>query len=72
MSGMSRCITRALDIAKAPRGEWAAALEEVPQTCPHVGICTGGVGCRERLSSYLRVQYRAQMARERTRNRGGR
>ena len=65
MSGVSRCITQALEIAKAPRDQWAAELAKVPETCPHAGTCTGGMGCRERLSSYLRVQFRAQVARER-------
>lgn len=58
---VSRCITRALEIGKHPRQEWKDMIAGLPEACQHASICTGGIGCRERISDYLRVQYRAQV-----------
>lgn len=72
MSGVSRCISHALEIAKVPRAEWASALDKVPEHCQHQSVCTGGMGCRKRLADYLRVQFKAQVARERKQAKGTR
>ncbi|MEA9675866.1 hypothetical protein ABFU47_13250 [Xanthomonas campestris pv. raphani] len=69
---VSRCITKALDIAKAPRQQWKAAIDVLPEHCQHAAICTGGIGCRARIADYLRVQYRAQARREQLKGRGAR
>lgn len=61
---VSRCITKALDIAKAPRAQWREQIAQLPELCQHPDVCTGGIGCRERLADYLRVQYQAQALRE--------
>ncbi|MCD9097062.1 hypothetical protein [Luteimonas fraxinea] len=47
----------ALAIAQKPQADWQAAIEAVPAECPHRD-CSGGIGCRERVSAYMRVQWR--------------
>ncbi|MBV6857236.1 hypothetical protein KWH07_06205 [Xanthomonas campestris pv. zingibericola] len=69
---VSRCIAKALDIAKAPRQQWKASVDALPEQCQHVSICTGGIGCRARIADYLRVQYRAQARREQLKGVGAR
>ncbi|WP_024940156.1 hypothetical protein [Xanthomonas arboricola] len=69
---VSRCITKALDIAKAPRQQWKAAVDALPEHCQNTDICTGGIGCRARIADYLRVQYRAQARREQLKGGGAR
>lgn len=54
---VSRCMHSALAIAREPVETWGAAIAKLPETCPHAD-CTGGVGCRERIADYLRVQWR--------------
>jgi len=63
---VSRCVLPAAErAARTPRAEWKAQVEALPVECPHPAICTGGAGCRERVADYLRVQFKAQAARER-------
>lgn len=64
---LSHCMDQALAIAQTARADWAAAIAKVPETCPR-SDCTGGVGCRERIADYLRVQWRMAERRE---GRGG-
>lgn len=59
----SRCMHHALAIATQPRAQWQVLLGKLPEACPHAD-CTGGVGCRERVADYLRVQWRMLAARE--------
>jgi len=64
---VSRCLLPAAEkAARTPRAEWKAQIEALPVDCPHPSICTGGVGCRERVADYLRVQFGAQAQRERS------
>jgi len=67
--GMSRCITKALDIAKAPRSDWKAAIAQLPEACECPGSCSEDVGCRERISDYLRMQWRMLERREQQKGR---
>jgi len=62
---VSTCIIKALDIARVPRQQWKAAIDALPEACQTPSVCTGGIGCRQRLAEYLRVQYLAQARRER-------
>jgi len=68
--GVSCCLLQALDIGRKPRTEWKAAIEAIPVECPHRAVCTGGIGCRERIADYMRMQW--NMAAARTARRGGR
>ncbi|MGR4895011.1 hypothetical protein ACIPR8_07015 [Stenotrophomonas sp. LARHCG68] len=62
---VSRCLLPAAEkAARTPRTGWKEQIDELPVACPHPGICTGGVGCRERVADYLRVQFKAQARRE--------
>lgn len=61
---VSMCLMKAIDIAAAPRQCWKAAVEQLPVQCQHPGTCSGGIGCRQRIADYLRVQYQAQALRE--------
>lgn len=69
---VSRCITKALEIGKRPRQEWKEAIAALPEECQHACICTGGIGCRQRIGDYLRVQYRAQVRLEQIKRAGAR
>ena len=60
---------QALSIAQMPRAEWAAAIDALPAACPNAD-CTGGIGCRERIADYLRIQWRMISAREARATRG--
>ncbi|TFZ46108.1 hypothetical protein E5C33_07500 [Stenotrophomonas maltophilia] len=62
--GVNRCLTQALLIAKKPRGQWKGGIAQLPEACQAPGICSGGIGCRERLADYLRVQWRMIERRE--------
>lgn len=63
---VSRCLTAAANSAsRTHRSEWKAQIEAQPETCPHLDICTGGMGCRARVADYLRVQFKVQARRER-------
>jgi len=48
---------QALEIGRKPRSEWKAAIDAVPIDCPTPTVCTGGVGCRERIAAYMRMQW---------------
>lgn len=67
--GVSRCIIRAIDIAKAPRSEWKTAIAALPEACECPSVCTGGRGCRERIADYLRMQWLMLERRERIKGR---
>ncbi len=54
---MNRCLHQALLIARQPRTEWRVQIDQVPEPCQAPGVCTGGVGCRQRIAEYLRVQW---------------
>lgn len=69
--GVSRCITKAIEIGRRPKAEWKDAIEQLPAECPSAGFCTGGIGCRERIADYLRMQWNMLAAREK-RASGGR
>ena len=62
--GVSNCLTKALDIGRRPREEWKAAVAEIPVECPHKGVCTGGLGCQDRIAEYLRTQWQMNVRRE--------
>lgn len=66
---VSMCMMKAIDIATAPRQRWKAAIEQLPARCQHPGQCGGGIGCRQRIADYLRVQYQAQALREQKQSR---
>lgn len=61
---VSMCLMKALDISTAPRQRWKSAIEQLPAQCQHPDVCGGGIGCRQRIADYLRVQYQAQALRE--------
>lgn len=61
--GVSCCLLKALDIGRKPRSEWKVSIEALPTTCPHPGVCTGYVGCRERIADYMRMQWNMSAAR---------
>lgn len=67
--GVNRCLHQALTIARQPRGEWRTQIEQIAEACQAPGVCTGGVGCRQRIADYLRVQW---MMIERRESQGGR
>lgn len=67
--GVSRCIAKAIDIAKAPRSDWKTSVEALPETCECPSVCTAGIGCRERIADYLRMQWLMLERRERIRGR---
>lgn len=52
------CWHHALRIAEKPRAEWAAAIAELPASCDK-SDCGQPHNCRERIGSYLRVQWQA-------------
>lgn len=60
---VSHCMGRALDIAQKPLVEWAGAIAEVSDACPHPD-CGEPRNCRERIADYLRVQYRIRRRRD--------
>lgn len=68
--GVSCCLLQALEIGRKPRSEWKAAIEAVPVDCPKPAICSGGVGCRERIAAYMRMQW--NMMERRTARKDGR
>jgi hypothetical protein len=68
--GVSCCLLQAIEIGRKPRHEWKPAIDALPVECPNVGICTGGVGCRERIADYLRMQW--NMMARRAPSEGGR
>lgn len=55
--GVNQCLHQALVIARQPREQWRAQIEQIPEACQAPGVCTGGVGCRQRIAEYLRVQW---------------
>ncbi len=55
--GVNRCLHQALLIARQPRSEWRAQIEQIAENCEAPGVCTGGIGCRQRIAEYLRVQW---------------
>lgn len=67
--GVNRCLHQALLIARQPRPEWRAQIEQMPEACQTPDVCTGGIGCRQRIADYLRVQW---MMIERRVSQGGR
>lgn len=66
---VSRCMHHALAIAAQPDSGWGDAIARLPEACPH-GDCSGGVGCRERVAMYLRLQLRMLRRRRVTGKRG--
>ncbi len=54
--GVNRCLHQALLIARQPRTEWRTQIDQIAEACQAPGVCTGGVGCRQRIAEYLRVQ----------------
>lgn len=60
---------KALDIGRLPREKWKQAIEALPEECPCKGVCTGGMGCRERVADYMRTQW--HMLAKREKRRGG-
>lgn len=69
---VSRCLLpAALRAASTHRAEWKGQIDALPTRCQHPDVCTGGLGCRDRVAEYLRVQFQAQARRERMK-RGGR
>lgn len=67
---VSCCLLKALDIGRKPRTEWKAAIKAIPAECPCASICTGGIGCRERVAAYMRMQW--NMMERRAARQGGR
>lgn len=67
--GVNRCLHQALLIARQPRPEWRAQIEQIAETCQAPGVCTGDVGGRQRIAEYLRVQW---LMIERRESQGGR
>lgn len=66
--GISHCLD--VDIGKLPPDAWAAEIAKLPEVCQHPCDCTTGVGCREYVSRYYRMQWhlrrnRALLARKR-------
>lgn len=55
--GVNPCLHQALLIARQPRSEWRAQIAQIAENCEAPGVCTGGVGCRQRIAEYLRVQW---------------
>lgn len=55
--GVNRCLHQALLIARQPREQWRAQVEQIEEACQAPGVCTGDVGCRQRIAEYLRVQW---------------
>jgi len=55
--GVNRCLHQALLIARQPREQWRAQIEQIAEACQAPGVCTDGVGCRQRIAEYLRVQW---------------
>lgn len=68
--GVSCCLLKALEIGRKPRSEWKASIGALPTTCPNPGVCTGNVGCRDRIADYMRMQW--NMAAARASRKGGR
>lgn len=63
---VSRCLLPAAVLAaQTPRMKWKEQIDALPAECPHPNVCGGGIGCRQRVGEYLRVQYQAQARRER-------
>lgn len=62
--GVNRCLTQALLIAQKARPCWKDEIAQIPESCQAPGICTGGIGCRERIAAYLRVQWQMIERRE--------
>lgn len=62
--GVNQCLHQALVIARQPREHWRAQIEQMPEACQASGVCTGGVGCRQRIAEYLRVQWLMMERRE--------
>lgn len=54
---MNRCLHQALLIARQPRSEWRTQIDQIAEACQAPAVCTGGVGCRQRIAEYLRVQW---------------
>lgn len=68
---VSRCLLPAAVVAaKTPRQGWKEQIEALPVDCPTPESCVGGIGCKQRVAEYLRVQYQALARRERVK--GGR
>lgn len=61
---------RALEIAKAPRAEWGAAIALLPDGCAHAD-CGAPRSCRVRIADYLRMQWRIAERRAARANAGG-
>lgn len=62
---VSRCLGPAhRALASLPRAQWGEYLRSLPERCPHAD-CTAQPGCREYVSDYFRVQWRAAVRRER-------
>ncbi|MCU1033294.1 hypothetical protein JAK64_05955 [Stenotrophomonas maltophilia] len=55
--GVNRCLHQALLIARQPRAEWRTQIDQIAEACQAPGVCTGGIGCRQRIAEYLRVQW---------------
>jgi hypothetical protein len=70
---VSHCMHHALRIAAGPQSGWKAEIERLPDACAHAD-CGAPRSCRERISDYLRVQWRAQarLAETAARKAGGR
>lgn len=68
--GVSNCLTKALVIGRGPREEWKAAVAEISAECPHKSVCTGGMGCRDRIADYLRMQWQMTVRREKRKRAG--
>lgn len=47
----------ALRIAATPTGTWKGQIDEVPTGCEHAD-CGKPRDCRQRVTEYLRMQYR--------------
>ena len=54
---------QALRIAQLPPDGWAVAIAEISDTCAHAD-CGAPRNCRERVSEYLRVQYKMRQRRD--------
>lgn len=60
---VSHCMDQALAIAQRPMDQWAGAIAQVREACPHAD-CGAPQNCRERIADYLRTQYRMRQRRD--------
>lgn len=65
MSGVSRCLgPMVARLSGQHRTRWKAHIDALPERCSHAD-CTARGGCRAYVAAYFRVQWHAQVNRER-------